>query len=249
MRMQVRRARAVAFDLDGTLIDTLPDLTAAVNATLASLGARALPQERVKELIGDGAEKLVARAVAEAITGNPEPGGAQEAALHGQQLQAMGFFFEYYGEHLLEGSRVYPEAPRTLRMLTDNGIAPCCVTNKSSRFALPLLEATGLSEVLRFTLCADRTQDRKPSPVLLLESCRRLGVTPREMLYVGDSHTDVMAAHAAGCGAVAVTFGYHKPGAFERVKPDATIANLTQIVTDVLQLPLGPAGPAVRPQP
>lgn len=248
MQLKLHRVRAVAFDLDGTLIDTLPDLAGAVNAMLTGLGARTLSQERVKELIGDGADKLVARAVAEAFTGRAEPAIPGEGELGARQLEGMELFFDYYGEHLFSQSRVYPEAARTLRVLADHGVAVCCVTNKSSRFALPLLERTGLSALLRFTLCADRTQDRKPSPVLLLETCRRLDVTPREMLYVGDSHTDVVAAHAAGGGAIAVTFGYHKQGSLERVKPDATVSSLMQIVTDVLQLPANPTGPAARIQ-
>jgi 2-phosphoglycolate phosphatase len=223
MPVKMDQIRAVAFDLDGTLIDTLPDLASAVNATLTQLGAHTLPQARVKELVGDGADKLIARAVAEAMT----DGAASDAT----QAKAMELFLANYAEHLFSRSQVYPEAVRMLRALRDMGIRVCCVTNKSSRFALPLLEQAGLSSLLEFTLCADRTEDRKPSPVLLLRACERLELIPREMLYVGDSHTDVMAAHAAGCGAVAVTFGYHKPGSLERVSPNATVASLTEIVS------------------
>jgi phosphoglycolate phosphatase len=248
MHVKLDRVRAVAFDLDGTLIDTLPDLSGAVNATLTALGMRELTQERVKQLIGDGADKLVARAVAEALTGKAEPDSPAEGALVARQAEAMELFFDYYAQHLFSRSRVYPEAARTLRTLADNGVAVCCVTNKSSRFALPLLELTGLSALLRFTLCADRVQDRKPSPVLLLEACRRFDVTPPEMLYVGDSHTDVLAAHNAGCGAVAVTFGYHKPGSLERVKPEAMVSGLMQIALDLLDLPPNPTGPAAHIQ-
>jgi 2-phosphoglycolate phosphatase len=223
MPVKMDQIRAVAFDLDGTLIDTLPDLAGAVNATLTALGAHALPQARVKELVGDGADKLIERAVAEALTG-----GAATAAT---QAQALELFLAYYAEQLFSRSRVYPEAMRTLRALEAKAIRVCCVTNKSSRFALPLLEQAGLARLLEFTLCADRTEDRKPSPVLLLQACERLELIPRELLYVGDSHTDVMAAHAAGCGAVAVTFGYHKSGSLERVGPDVTVATLIEIVS------------------
>jgi len=222
MPVKMNQIRAVAFDLDGTLIDTLPDLTTAVNATLSALGAHPLSQARVKELVGDGADKLVARAVVEAL--------AQEATDE-KQARAMELFLAGYAEQLFSRSKVYPEAVRTLRALQERAIRVCCVTNKSSRFALPLLEQAGLGSLLEFTLCADRTEDRKPNPVLLLQACERLGLIPREMLYVGDSHTDVIAAHAAGCGAVAVTFGYHKPGSLERVGPDATVASLIQILS------------------
>lgn len=227
MPVKVDQIRAVAFDLDGTLIDTLADLTTAVNAALTALGAHPLPQARVKELMGDGTDKLVARALAEVS------GAAADAALP----RALELFLASYAANVFSRSKLYPEVQRTLATLRQNAMRVCCVTNKSSRFALPLLEQAGLSGCLEFTLCADRMEDRKPSPALLLQACQRLEVAPREMLYVGDSHTDVMAAHAAGCGAVAVTFGYHKPGAFERVRPDATVTRLIDIVTDVLGLP------------
>lgn len=241
MPVKMDQIRAVAFDLDGTLIDTLPDLTTAVNATLTALGAHALPPARVKDLVGDGADKLIARAVAEAV--------AEEAATDELHARAMALFLGYYAEHLFERSEVYPEAVRTLRALEEKSMRVCCVTNKSSRFALPLLELAGLGSLLELTLCADRTEDRKPSPVLLLQACERLELIPREMLYVGDSHTDVMAAHAAGCGAVAVTFGYHKPGSLERVSPDATVSNLSQIVS-LLSSPLAAsAAPRIQEVP
>jgi len=240
MQVKLNQARAVVFDLDGTLIDTLPDLTAAVNAMLTALGARNIPQARIRQLIGDGADKLVARAVAEATTGEPELTDADE------QSRAMQLFLHYYEQHLYVQSRVYPEAARVLRLLRDKGLRVGCVTNKSSRFAIPVLELAGLSGFLELTLCADRSEDRKPSPALLLETCQRFQLVPREMLYVGDAHTDVIAARAAGCGAVAVTFGYHKEGALERVEPDATVGSLMGIVTDVLHLAADSAGPAAR---
>ncbi len=238
MQLKVESIRAVAFDLDGTLIDTLPDLTAAVNAMLAGLGARSLPEARVRQLIGDGADQLVARALAESV-GTCAPDDAQRAA-------AIDLFFRFYAEHLFVQSRVYPDAVATLRALDDASMSLCCITNKASRFALPLLELAGLRSFLDFTLCADRTEERKPSPVLLLEACRRLAIAPEAMLYVGDSHTDVMSARAAGCGTVTVTYGYHKPGALERHAPDATVTALLQIATNVLKLPHNTGGAAVH---
>ena len=242
MQVKLKQIRAVVFDLDGTLIDTLPDLTSAVNATLTALGARNLSQARVKELIGDGADKLVARAVAEATTGEPELADADE------QARAMQLFLRYYEEHLYVQSRVYPDTVPVLRILREQGLRVGCVTNKASRFAIPVLELAGLSGFLDLTLCADRNEDRKPSPALLIETARRLELAPAQMLYVGDAHTDVIAAHAAGCGAVAVTFGYHKEGALERVKSDATVASLMEIVTDMLRLAPGGAEPGARMQ-
>ncbi len=228
--MKARRIRAVAFDLDGTLVDTLPDLAAAVNATLATLGAPPLAQARIKALVGDGADQLVLRAVDESMGA----ASARASVEPSQRLIALDHFFRFYSEHLFVRSRLYPDTLQTLRELAAADIRMCCVTNKSSRFALPLLDLAGLAPFFAFTLCADRTEERKPSPALLLEACRRFGTAPEETLYVGDSHTDVVAAQAAGCRVAAVTFGYHKSGAFEKLRADAIVARLAELVEIIL---------------
>ena len=192
--------RAVGFDLDGTLVDTAPDLAAAMNGVLAALGARTLPYERIRAMIGGGIEHLVARALRASL-------GAEMAA-EALQADALARFRVTYGARLYEDSRLYPGVLETLRSLAAEGLALGCVTNKHSAFSVPLLRAVGLEGVLGFTLCADRFEDRKPQPNLLLAACRLLGVPPRAMLYVGDSQRDVQAAHAAGCRSALVTYGY-----------------------------------------
>jgi phosphoglycolate phosphatase len=221
MQEKLSGTRAVAFDLDGTLIDTLPDLTAAVNEMLKALEGGPLTQARVRQLVGDGADQLVARALTESFAGAP--------ATEAERAAAQKLFYSAYAERLFDRSRLYPDTVATLRALTAAAYLLCCVTNKSSRFALPLLELAGLKDFFAFTLCADAREDRKPSPTLLLAACRRLGVAPREMLYVGDAHTDVVAAHAAGCRAVAVTFGYNRDGSLQTVAPEAIIASLADV--------------------
>src|SRR5262249_7330915 len=131
MQVKTNQIRAVLFDLDGTLIDTLPDLTSAVNATLTALGAPHLPQARVREFMGDGADRLVARVVAEATRGKRELTDREE------QARAIPLFQRYYAGHLYVQSRVYPDAARVLRILREQGFRVGCVTNKSSRFAIP----------------------------------------------------------------------------------------------------------------
>ena len=171
--------RAVAFDLDGTLIDTAPDLCAAANAMLLELGGRELAEHRIRALVGDGVARFVERALEEGL-GMSAPDAALRSA-------AELLFARLYGEHLFDRSRLYPGVPETLHQFASAGIALCCVTNKESRFALPLLEAAQLDTLLAFTLCADRSTDRKPSPNMLLAACTRFAVKPAELLYVGDS--------------------------------------------------------------
>jgi phosphoglycolate phosphatase len=225
--------RAVAFDLDGTLVDSAPDLAAAANLMLTMLGAQALPEARIRALIGDGIDQLVRRALTESL-------GRPPSAAHCTAARLL--FGKLYGQHLFERSRTYPHVSQALQALTDAGLALACATNKEAGFAYPLLAASGLEPFFLFTLCADRAEDRKPSPNLLLAACRHLNVSPSELAYVGDAHTDVLAARAAGCRAVAVTYGYHHGPALEEFRPDAIVAGLMEL-TEIEQ----PA-PPYRPE-
>lgn len=228
MTRLIDNVRAVAFDLDGTLIDTAPDLGAAANRLLTMLGHETLPAHRYRALIGHGIDQFIASTLTESL-GQAPP----RAALP----DAMALFGRLYGERLFEWSRVYPGVPEALRALDYAGIALCCVTNKHSTFALPLLESAELRQFFAFTLCADRVEERKPNPDLLLAACAHLALEPAEMLYVGDSHTDVAAADAAGCRAVMVDYGYDNGPPVDAARPDAIIGNLTEIITMQVQPP------------
>jgi phosphoglycolate phosphatase len=228
MHQQAERFRAAAFDLDGTLIDTAPDLSVAVNAMLLGLNRRRLPEERIREHIGGGIERLVDRTLGESL------GEAPDAAV---RTTALAMFVRAYGEHLFQRSHLYPGVPETLHQFAGAGVAMCCVTNKQSRFALPLLEAAQLDSFFAFTLCADRTADRKPGPNMLLAACARLGVEPAELLYVGDSHADVVAARAAGCPVVAVDYGYGDKQSLTQAKPDGLVGDLRELLLFYMQPP------------
>jgi phosphoglycolate phosphatase len=227
----IERFRAVAFDLDGTLVDTMPDLTAAVNLMLGMLGANELPEPKVRTLVGNGVEQLVARALAESV-GKP-PLAAQRSA-------ALTLFHKLYGNIVFKNSQVYPGVEPALRSLAAADVGLCCITNKDSAFALPLLEQAGLAGFFKFTLCADRLEDRKPSPRMLRAACSRFGIAPAEMLYVGDSSIDVAAARAARCPVVTVTYGYGKEHTGADAKPDATVDKMTDILATNLPLATDP---------
>lgn len=211
---------AVAFDLDGTLIDTAPDLGAAANMMLVILGGRPLAKQCVPALIGAGIDAFVKRVLTKSCGTVPA---------YSLQATAASLFRDFYEQRLFERSRVYPGVAETLRVLGDRGITLGCVTNKESRFALPLLEAAGLSEHLSFTLCADRPADRKPSPNLLLAASAHVGIESGQMLCVGDSRADVVAAHAAGCRIVAVDYGYHHNQPLVELRPDGIVSNVAEL--------------------
>jgi phosphoglycolate phosphatase len=222
------RFHAIAFDLDGTLVDTAPDLAAAANAMLKWLGHAPLPESDIAALIGHGIERLVGDALARSTGAVADP-----AALS----RAVTLFRDYYGERLFVQSRVYPGVLEALKALRAHEVPACCITNKPSAFALRLLEAAGLAAYLRFALCADRVEERKPSPRLLLVASTRLGVAPHELLYVGDSRSDVEAARAAGCPVALVEYGYRRSVRLADMGADWVVGSLAQLL----------AAPAVRP--
>jgi phosphoglycolate phosphatase len=221
------RIRAAAFDLDGTLIDTTADLAVALNLTLTMLGAPELSEARVKSLIGNGIDQLVLRGLSESLGTRPTHAAQRSAALT--------LFRRLYAQGLFQRSRVFPGTAQALRSLADAGVVLCCITNKDSMFAQPLLEQAGLAGFFAFTLCADRPEDRKPSPNLLLAACSRFGIAPAEMLYVGDSTMDIAAARAAGCPVIAVTHGGEDVTL--EGQPDGFVEKLTDLLTASLRSP------------
>ena len=219
--------RAAAFDLDGTLIDTAPDLVTAVNGVLTASGYSALPEARIRSFIGDGVEQLVLRSLNASLGTGTVP--ADTLAM------ALGQFRDLYLRELFHRSRIYPGVVDTLQGLSGAGLALCCVTNKEQGLALPLLEAAGLAQFLDFTLCAGESHERKPSPAMLLTACARLGIWPQELLWVGDSSIDIRAGRAAGCAVVAVSYGYDQ-SVTAGPAADAMIGSLSELLGD-LNLP------------
>jgi phosphoglycolate phosphatase len=211
---------AVCFDLDGTLVDTAPDLGSAANMMLVTLGGRPLPEDQIPPLIGAGIDALVMRVLARS-------GIAPDMAL---QAMAGALFRNLYSQRVFERSRIYPGVIMTLHTLRADGRTLYCVTNKERKFTLPLLEFAGLSGFFASVFCADRPEDRKPSPNMLNSACTHACVEPAKMLCVGDSRADIVAAQTAGCRVVAVDYGYHRGQPLEELRPDGIVSNITEIM-------------------
>lgn len=216
----VAAARLIAFDLDGTLVDTAPDLALAVNQTLALLGATPLAAERIPAMVGHGVEHLLATALAAAFGAPPT-----QRAL----ALAAPLFAQLYQQRVLFKSRVYDGVPETLQRLAADGKALGCITNKAGRYAQPLLTAAGLSAQLAFISSPATPAQRKPAPSMLLEACARTGVQPRELLYVGDSPIDIAAARAAGSPVISVDYGFSPLADLIAAAPDAIIGNFSEL--------------------
>lgn len=184
--------QCLLFDLDGTLVDSRADLANSVNLTLAEIGRETLPDARVLNFVGEGARLLVERALRAT-----QDGGPQNADID----VALEIFRRHYREHLLDHTRVYPEVEQTLAQL--DHIPKAVVTNKPYDFTTALLEGVGLLSRFEVVLGGDSLEERKPSPMMLVEATRRLGARASECLMIGDSRVDVEAGRAASmktCG-------------------------------------------------
>jgi phosphoglycolate phosphatase len=216
--------KAVLLDLDGTLLDTAPDLAAAANAMLADLGCPQLDIGRVRGFIGEGIAVLVRR-VLEARLG---------ADASGPQLaSALERFERHYAEANGRYSAPFPGVEEGLRAMRGQGLKLGCVTNKPMRFAEPLLARFGLLELLDTLIAGDSTPAKKPDPAPVLEACRRLGVPPAACVLIGDSAHDALAARSAGTAFYAVPYGYAGGGAardFDAAQKVATLAQAAALL-------------------
>lgn len=191
---------AVLFDMDGTLVDTAPEIAEAINQMLREFDLPALEEERVARMIGRGAPILIERVL--------QASGSH--ADHATRTRALASYEAYYEQLLGTRTRLYPHVTRTLDALWRMDLKLGVVTNKSTRFATALLQRFGLSTAFDLVVGGDMLEARKPSPVPLQHACQVLGIEPAQALYVGDSVNDVEAATAAGMRVVCVPYGYNE---------------------------------------
>jgi phosphoglycolate phosphatase len=190
----------VMFDLDGTLIDSVPDLAAAVDQMLLARGLPAAGVAQVRNWVGNGARVLVRRALA----GDLEHSAVSDA----DSEQALALFMQFYADnHSL--TVVYPGVRETLKWLKKNGVEMALITNKPERFVAPLLDQLRIGRYFRWIIGGDTLPQQKPDPAALLHVLQLAEVAASEALFVGDSRSDVQAAKAAGVLCVAMSYGYN----------------------------------------
>jgi phosphoglycolate phosphatase len=187
----------VALDLDGTLVDSAPDLSFALGESLVSVGLSRPTENQTRSWIGGGVERLVQRALA---ASGPLDDRIFEAALEA--------FLSHYRNNLYVRSRLYAGVPETLERLRGAGIRMCCITNKRAAFADELLRAAGIHQYFELVFGGDSFAEKKPHPRQLDEAARRTGVSAKNSIMVGDSAPDMEAAAAAGYGFVWASYGY-----------------------------------------
>ena len=205
---------AVIFDLDGTLVDSAPDIAFAANCALADCGLAARDADEVRGFIGNGAEKLMHRCLTGALDGIAEKTRFDEA---------YRAFQAHYQANLTVRTVPYPGVVETLTALQQDGYALACVTNKPSRFTDPLLEALDLARFFSVTLSGDSLPVKKPDPAPLLHALEAFGVPATSGAMVGDSMADLRAGRAAGMAVFCVSYGYSPHVDLREHDPDALV--------------------------
>lgn len=213
------------FDLDGTLVDTAPEITDATNALLASARLPAVDESLVRQWIGHGTRELLAQAVAHVT-------GRRVETLRGDgTLDAlMPAFSLYYLEQCGKRSRVYPEVEAALDALRERGAHLAVITNKEERYAFPLLERHGLRDYFELVVCGDTLPAKKPDPLPIVHCLRRFSVSAAHTVFVGDSEIDVTTARAAGVASWAVPYGYNHGRPIASAHPDRVIQSFAELV-------------------
>jgi phosphoglycolate phosphatase len=218
MRSNQSPWHAAVIDLDGTMVDTLDDFVAALNAMLADLALPPVDRGFVEHTVGKGSEHLIRCTLAEV-------GGAGD-----RYGEAWARYQRHYtrinGDHV----RLYPGVQEGLQRLREAGIPLACLTNKPTAFAQALLEKKQLSGFFRHVFGGDAFAQKKPHPLPLLETCRALGVVPSRVLMLGDSANDAQAARAAGCPVILVSYGYNHGQPVREVDADGFIDRLDHLV-------------------
>ncbi len=209
--------KAVMIDLDGTLLDTVADLAVAVNLMLEKLGRAPLAEDEVRNFVGKGIPNLVQRALVGAMDGDPD------AALFERALPLyLDCYASVNGQHTI----LYPGVREGLDALRAAGFPLVCVTNKSARFTLPLLKQMQLADYFALVVAGDTLPKKKPDPLPLTHACGQLGIAPSEMLMIGDSLNDTIAARAAGCPVFCVPYGYNEGRDVRELDVDAIVETL-----------------------
>jgi len=213
----------IIFDLDGTLIDSVPDLAQALNLMLTDLNRPKFPEATIRPWVGNGALVLVKRALSANINMDKT---LDEALI----AKALEIFLQHYQAHLADNTRPYLHVKSTLKKLKIEGYHLSIITNKPTPFVAPILKRLGLEELIEQYLGGESLLEKKPNPLPLLHLCRELNITIEDAVMVGDSKNDLLAASRAGMESIAVTYGYNQGENLEDYNPTAMIDTFADIL-------------------
>ena len=223
--LQPLEVGAVLFDLDGTLLDTLPDLHAATNAMLGDLGRLTVSMEAIRSYVGRGIGNLVKRVLAGSLAAADDDAPPP--------ADALACFRKHYARENGRNVLVYPGAMEGLRALKAKGVPLGLITNKAEAFVSPLLQSTGLAEYFDVVVSGDSLPRQKPDAMPLIWACGRLGVSPGDTLFIGDSINDFLAGRAAACRVFLVPYGYNEDRDVHDLACDAIVETVADAATRI----------------
>ncbi|MDK2705608.1 phosphoglycolate phosphatase [Vibrio vulnificus] len=225
--MTQQEIKLIAFDLDGTLLDSVPDLAVAADQATRAVGFPGVTELQVRDYVGNGADILIGRALSQSLTINPELSDELRA-------QARELFDDFYQQTGHKLSHLYPTVKETLKELHQAGFTLALVTNKPSKFVPDVLQQHGIADYFVDVLGGDSFLEKKPNPIALNWLMEKHQIQPTEMLMVGDSKNDILAAKNAGCASFGLTYGYNHGEPIVASEPDFAADSLAQLLDVVL---------------
>jgi len=210
----------VLIDVDGTMVNSVPDLAYSIDQMLLDLGMPVRGEDKVKNWVGNGIERLVKRALLNALDGDPDETLFQNA---------LPLFKSHYSVNNSKRSYLYEGARQGLDYMKTRKYSLGCVTNKAAEFTHPLLHDLDIARYFEVIICGDDTIDKKPHPMPLLTAAQRMQVNPQRSLMLGDSSNDVRAARAAGFQIICTSYGYNHGEDIRRYEPDAVIDSMAEL--------------------
>jgi len=215
--------KAILFDLDGTLIDSAPDLASAINHMLVTIGREKMSPDIIRTWVGNGASILVQRG----LSGKIDIDNSLDPIL---VEKALAIFIEYYAKHICIDTVTYPRVRSTLKILKAKGYRLAIVTNKPYHLIQPILDGLELNGLFEYLLGGDSLIKRKPDPLPLLHTCEKLGVSVDECVMVGDSKNDILAANAANMQSIGLTYGYNYGEDINEHGPDLCLNDFADMI-------------------
>ncbi len=210
----------VLIDVDGTLVDSVPDLTYCVDEMMKQLNMPTHGEAKVRNWVGNGVERLVRRALIGQLEGEPD-----EALYE----KAYPIFLALYTENTSKRSCLYPGVKEGLEYLKSEGYKMGCVTNKAAQFTEPLLQDLGVYDYFSIVISGDTLEKKKPDPMPLLHAAKYFNVAPEQALMIGDSISDVKAARAAGFRIACMSYGYNHGVDIREARPDAVMDSMAEL--------------------
>lgn len=221
--MKFNNKKAIIFDLDGTLINSTPDLALAINHMLESLNHKPFDESIIDRWVGNGALVLVQRA----LSGDVDI----DDGLDDDYIQnALDIFLKFYGDNLSVKTTLYPNVFNTLKLLKSKGYHLAIITNKPYLFIEPILKSLNILKFFDYYIGGDSLVEKKPNPLPLLHVCERLNLSTKESIMVGDSKNDILAGNSCSMDTIGVTYGYNYGEDIESYNPSVVIDNFGEIL-------------------